>query len=225
MAIEPRPLCAFLSGNFSDWCQKDRRAWRGIEQILTAGRLPMWASCGGAQGLAILADTGTEKPWDCPHCRDPRAPKTPIYGHIDHDAAPDLECGDYSHCKFERGPTNLRQLAADPVFAGVPREFRSVESHCGQIQYAPRGWVHVATKGDGAKTDMQCLRVADRYIYAAQFHIELDGTPDSSRRIMSNFLALAKNWGGYNPNGKPVPPPRRFDARRPTADPAPAGAP
>ena len=49
---------------------------------------------------------------------------------------------------------------------------------------------------------MQCLRVADRYIYAAQFHIEMNGTPATSRAIMANFLRLAREWGGYNPSGK-----------------------
>lgn len=71
LKIEPRPLCAFLSGNFTDWCEVDRRAWRGVEQVLRRKHLPLWASCGGAQGLAILSEYGTRQPWDCPHCRDP----------------------------------------------------------------------------------------------------------------------------------------------------------
>jgi len=207
VSLEPRPLCAFLSGNFSDWCQKDRGAWRGTQEVLNSGRLPIWASCGGAQGLAILADAGLERPWDCPHCRDPKQPKTPIYGHIGHRGDGPLACGNYDHCLFERGPHSVLQMARDPVFEGVAREFRAVESHCGQIEYAPRGWVQIATKGAGGKTNMQCLRVKDRYIYAAQFHIEMDGTPEDSRQIMTNFLRLAKTWGGYNPNAKAVAPP------------------
>jgi hypothetical protein len=46
-----------------------------------------------------------------------------------------------------------------------------------------------------------------RYVYAAQFHIEMAGTPENSHRIMANFLALAKSWGGYNDKGMPVKPP------------------
>jgi GMP synthase-like glutamine amidotransferase len=38
---------------------------------------------------------------------------------------------------------------------------------------------------------MQCMRVKDRLIYAAQFHIEMQGSPEVSRCMMSNFLALA----------------------------------
>lgn len=206
VAAEPRPLCAFLSGNFIDWCQQDRADWRGTQEVLRAGRLPMWAACGGAQGLAILADTGVEKPWDCPHCRDPKAPKTPVYGHIGHTAK--RPCGDYTGCVFERGAHNVVQTTDDPAFAGLPREFRTMESHCGQMEYAPKGWVVVAAGGRGALTKTQCIRLKDRYVYAAQFHIEMDGTPASSRAIMANFLKLATDWGGYNPDGKPVPEPK-----------------
>jgi hypothetical protein len=210
VSAEPRPLCAFLTGNFSDWCQKDRAAWRGTQEVLTTGRLPLWASCGGAQGLAILAEVGVAMPWDCPHCRDPNNPKSPIYGHIGHTGGSKPKCGDYTTCVFERGPSNVLQIVADPVFFGLPREFRVMESHCGQIEYVPKGWIQTATMGAGAKSDMQCLRVADRYIYAAQFHIEMAGTPGTSQQLMANFLALAKAWGGYNPKASPVPPPRPF---------------
>jgi hypothetical protein len=210
VSAEPRPLCAFLSGNFSDFCQKDRQEWRGTDEVVKAGRLPIWAACGGAQGLAILADTGIDKPWDCPHCRDPKNPKSPIYGHIGHTGATLRKCGDYSECLFERGKSRVLALADDPVLEGLPREFEIMESHCGQIEYAPKGWAHIVTKGAGGKTNFQCLRVKDRYIYAAQFHIELAGTPENSRRIMANFLKLAKEWGGYNPDAKPVPAPAPF---------------
>jgi hypothetical protein len=33
------------------------------------------------------------------------------------------------------------------------------------------------------------------------------GTSENSRRIMSNFLGLAKQWGGYNPQGRALPEP------------------
>jgi hypothetical protein len=208
VSAEPRPLCAFLTGNTIDWCQQKREHWRGTQEVLRAGHLPMWASCGGAQGLAILAETGVDRPWDCPHCRDPKDPKLPIYTHIAHSAM--RPCGDYSACTFERGPHNILKVADDPVFEGLPREFRSMESHCGQIEWPPRGWMLIATRGSGSQTKTQCLRVKDRYIYAAQFHLEMEGTPESSRTIMGNFLRLAEKWGGYNPQAAAVSEPSLF---------------
>jgi hypothetical protein len=168
----------------------------------------MWAACGGAQGLAILSDVGVDKEWDCPHCRDPRNPKLPIYTHIGHTGK--RPCGDYSCCIFERGRHNVLQVAKDPVFVGLPREFAIMESHCGQIAYAPKDWILVATKGTGGQTLTQCLRVKDRPIYAAQFHMEMSGTQDSSLILMGNFLALAKQWGGYNPAGKALAEPEKW---------------
>jgi hypothetical protein len=197
VAAEPRPLCAFLSGNFKDWCQVNRETWRGTQQVLEGGHLPMWASCGGAQGLAILAETGVDRPWDCPHCRDPDHPKLPIYTHIGHTGK--KPCGDYSACVFERGSHTVRQVSHDPAFRGLPREFKIVESHCGQIEWAPAGWELIATAGPGTLTKTQCLRVKKRCIYAAQFHIELPGEERNARRIMGNFLDLAKSAGGNIP--------------------------
>ncbi|MFO0889977.1 MAG: SO2930 family diheme c-type cytochrome [Isosphaeraceae bacterium] len=190
LADEPRPLAAFLSGNFIDWCQQDREHWKGTAEVLRRASLPMWASCGGAQGLAILAETGVEKPWDCPQCRDPAHPKLPIYGHI--RGSTRVKCGDYSGCVFERGPMAIRRLSDDPVFRGLPEEFLAMESHCGQIEWPPAGWELIATCGRDGKTKTQCLKLKDRPIYAAQFHIEMEGTPDTSRTIMSNFLDLAR---------------------------------
>jgi hypothetical protein len=200
---EPRPLCAFLSGNFKDWCEVDRSDWRGVQQVLGLARLPLWASCGGAQGLAIIAETGVDQPWDCPHCRDPGNPKLPIYTHIGHTGQ--KPCGDYSACRFERGPVIIRTESNDPAFEGLPAEFSVMESHCGQIEWAPKGWTRIATAGPGGLTRNQCLRFADRPIYAAQFHIEMEGTPETSRRVMANFLAEARRWGGYRANVRPLP--------------------
>jgi hypothetical protein len=202
VAAEPRPLCAFLTGNIPEWCQRMQEPWRGTQEVLKKRNLPIWAACGGAQGLAILDDIGMKRPWDCPRCRDPKDPLLPIYTHIGHTGP--AVCGDYSKNVFERGKFNVRQSARDPAFAGLPQEFEIMESHCGQIEYVPKGWLLVVTRGQGAKTKNQCLRVKDRYIYAAQFHMENEGTPDNSRTIMSNFLKLAKEWGGYNPRGKDV---------------------
>jgi hypothetical protein len=201
--VEPHPLCAFLSGGFKDWCQIDREPWRGTQEVLRRGDLPLWASCGGAQGLAILATVGVDKPWDCPHCRDPQNPKVPIYTHIGHTA--ERPCGDYSGCIFERGPHAVRQLTRDKVFQGLPDEFQVVESHCGQIEWPPPGWELIATAGPGTLTKTQCLKVKDRLIYAAQFHIEMSGTPETSQRIMSNFLTLARQWDSNHALGNPNP--------------------
>jgi hypothetical protein len=155
-----------------------------------------WSSDGR---LAILAEVGVDHAWDCPHCRNTSSPKTPIYTHLGHTGA--RPCGDYSACIFERGPNWIRPETRDPVFAGLAEEFLAMESHCGQIEYPPKGWQLIATAGAGTKTKTQCLRRQGRYIYAAQFHIEMEGTADTSRRIMANFLDLARRWGGYNPNG------------------------
>ncbi len=207
VSAEPQPLCAFFTGCAAPWCKRTREPWRGVQEVLKHRNLPMWGACGGAQAFAILEDTGVDKPWDCPRCRDSNNPKSPIYTHIGYTDNSKVPCGNFDKNICERGKFNMRKVAQDPAFDGLPEVFEIMEYHCGQIAYLPKGWIRVVTKGPGALTVNQCLRVEDRYIYAAQFHMELPGTPENSRRIMGNFLSLAKEWGGYNPRGKPVSPP------------------
>ncbi len=58
----------------------------------------------------------------------------------------------------------------------------------------------------------QCMRRVDRPIYAAQFHIELfDETVEHSKRIMGSFLEMAKEWGGYNPEGAALEAPKALE--------------
>ncbi len=213
VATEPRPLCGFLTGSVTEWCQVPPETWRGFEQVFKSRNLPLWGACGGAQVLAILWEHGTGGRWDCPRCRDPQKPLAPVYKHIGHTGP--APCGDYSKNIGERGKYQVRLVAQDPVFDGVPELFETMEAHYGEIAYVPEGWVRIVTKGPAGLTENQCLRLADRYIYAAQFHIELPGTPETSRRIVSNFLRVAKEWGGYNPAGKPVPPPVPFSTLEP----------
>ena len=194
VGAEPRPLCAFLSGSFKDWCEVDREHWRGVQGLLRGRRLPMWASCGGAQGLALVSEYGVDTPWDCPHCRDSLRPRTPLYAHIGHREMERLKCGDYGSCVFERGPFVVRKAGSDAVFAGLPGEFTVMESHCGQIAWVPKGWELVAEGGKASLTRVQCLRMKGFPVYAAQFHVEMDGTPEVSRTIMANFLGVARAW-------------------------------
>jgi hypothetical protein len=202
VAVEPRPLCAFLSGSFLEWCQCSREPWRGVQEVLKSRRLPMWGACGGAQILAILEESGVDQPWDCPRCRNPKSPLLPVYTHIGHKAQ--TPCGDYSGNLSERGLYQMQIETRNAAFDGVPDVFEIMESHVGQIGYVPKGWVRLVTRGPGAYTVNQCLRVADVPIYAAQFHMEIyDKTQDVSTRIMSNFLREAKAWGRYKPAAQP----------------------
>ncbi len=143
--IEPRPMCAFLSGSFLEWCQCRREPWRGVEQVLKNRGLPMWGACGGAQILAILEEVGVDQPWDCPRCRNTNRPLLPIYSHIGHTG--DAPCGDYSKCIGERGKYRMKIERQDPVFAGISEIFEITESHIGQIDYVPRGWHRLVTNG------------------------------------------------------------------------------
>ncbi|MBM4001473.1 MAG: hypothetical protein FJ297_18385 [Planctomycetes bacterium] len=50
-------------------------------------------------------------------------------------------------------------------------------------------------------TRTQCLRRDDACVYAAQFHVEMAGTPETSRAIIGNFLRLAERQAAESANG------------------------
>jgi hypothetical protein len=200
LAIEPYPLCAFLSGSFQDWCQRDREPFAGLQEVLDNENLPIWGSCGGAQAIGILLDTGYLSPWDCPRCRDPQNPYSPIYGHIGYlDPLDPGPCGDYEHAIMETGPTYVRKVIEDPAFNGLPNQFLVNESHMGQLEYLPLDWEQICGAGSGVLTELQCYKKIGKPIYGAQFHIENynSQTWANSILIMSNFLTAAEQWGGY----------------------------
>ena len=205
IAVEPYPLCAFFSGSGREWCQRMHEPFKGIEKVFNNRNLPMWTACGSAQVLALISTVGVDAPWDCPRCRDPKNPKSPVYTHIGFKNPDDPGlCAEYSKNIKESGPTYVAKVVPDPVFAGLPQEFQVPESHIGQIEFIPKGWKHLLTAGKDGMTKMQCMRIKDHCIYAAQFHIEKSGTPENSQKIMSNFLKQARKSGGYNPQGKTV---------------------
>lgn len=203
LAIEPYPLCAFLSGSFLDWCQRTREPFAGLQEVLQNENLPIWGSCGGAQAIGILLDTGWQSPWDCPRCRNPEYPYSPIYGHIGYiDPLSPRPCGVWDNSLAEIGPTYVRKVVEDPAFAELPSQFRVNQSHMGQLEYLPMGWEQVCGAGDGALTEIQCFKKIGKPIYGAQFHIENYHvqTQVNSIIIMNNFLTIAKQWGGYRAN-------------------------
>lgn len=201
--IEPYPLATFLSGSFVEWCERTRPPFAGLQQVVENGNIPIWGSCGGAQLLGLILDPGCQNEWDCPRCRNPIDPLSPIYGHIGY-LNPLIEptyCGNYDNAIMETGPRYVQKVGDDPAFAGLSSVFRVFESHMGQLEYLPTGWHRTATKSVDTYTENQCFRQNDRYIYGAQFHIENyhKDTWSNSITIMSNFLNLALQWGGYQP--------------------------
>lgn len=204
--IEPYPLCVFISGSFDEWCQVTRPYFTGLQEVIVNGNVPIWGSCGGAQVLGLLIGPGCEHPWDCPRCRYDHNPAwSPIYRHIGY-INPGIEpqaCGDYTNCIYESGAYLITQVVSDPVFTGLANPFWAFESHCGELAYLPTGWTQIGGAGVGTLTNLQCFRKDGSLIYGAAFHIENYYDPttwSTSTQIMTNFLALAQQWGGYQPD-------------------------
>jgi GMP synthase-like glutamine amidotransferase len=206
--IEPYPMCVFVSGSFDEWCQVTREFFTGMQEVLVNGNIPMWGSCGGAQMMGLLLEPGCENRWDCPRCRvreNHNPAWSPIYGYIGYknNSIEPLACVSYSNNVYEIGDYLITQEVGDQALNGLTNPFYGYEYHCGQLNYLPAGWTQICGAGSDTLTQMQCFRRDDRYIYGAQFHIENDSSNSTTNAnsviIMTNFLNIAHNWGGYHP--------------------------
>jgi len=81
VSAEPRPLCAFLSGNFKGLCEDSARTLArhagDFAEETPADVGLVWRRA----RAAILAETGADKPWDCPHCAIRAAQDADLHAH------------------------------------------------------------------------------------------------------------------------------------------------
>ncbi len=161
VAAEPYPLCALLSGNTLEWCQQPHE--RGIQEVFQHRNPPIWAACGGGQALAILRETGVDKPWDCPRCRDPRLLNRRSTRHLGHTGP--AKCGDYSKNIWERGKIQRAACRPGSRVAGTARRSSRSWRATGQALRARRLGARGNQRPRRADREPR-LRVADRYIYA-----------------------------------------------------------
>ncbi len=78
----------------------------------------------------------------------------------------------------------------DPLFDGVPREFRALVGHKEAVQETPPGAVHLVA---GENCPMQMIRYGQN-VYATQFHPEADGQSFATR------IRIYRNKGYFHPD-------------------------
>ncbi len=78
----------------------------------------------------------------------------------------------------------------DPLFDGLPREFRALVGHKEAVQETPPGAVHLVA---GENCPMQMIRYGQN-VYATQFHPEADGQSFATR------IRIYRNKGYFHPD-------------------------
>jgi GMP synthase (glutamine-hydrolysing) len=165
-----RPTAVLISGAQSDWALYDPDAFQAVINLIRDWPGPMIGFCAGHQLIAHAFG----------------APVGPI-GELppgEKDPQPDYGPGLIK----ESGVQEVELVAADPLFAHLPRCLRVVEDHYWEVKTLPTGFEWLA------KSDLcaiQAFRHQSRPLYGTQFHPEryedewLDG-----RQFLTNFFNL-----------------------------------
>ena len=83
----------------------------------------------------------------------------------------------------------VKLIASDPIFDGLPGSIRVSESHRQALSRVPEGFRHLA---ESATSQVEAIRHQTRPIYGLQFHPERsDEKHPHGRMIIQNFLKLA----------------------------------
>lgn len=83
------------------------------------------------------------------------------------------------------------EASSDPLFAGLPERFVAQEGHKDRAYDFPASLVHLASS---PRCRYQAARVADRPVWATQFHPELTAA-DNKQRFMRYFDLYKKAFG------------------------------
>lgn len=97
--------------------------------------------------------------------------------------------------------------SADPLFGVLPRRFTAQQGHKDRAFRLPSGVVHLARS---ERSPYQALRVADRPVWATQFHPELTAE-DNRTRFERYFAMYSKAFGAREAR-------RMLDAFRPSPE-------
>lgn len=173
---EMQPEFVVLSPQGTPWCRYTGERGVALQNFLWL--LPMLAEdmnipilgiCGGHQALAIAFGGRVG----------------PIRG-AEHDCLP------YTKDR-QRGIVPLQVIAPDPIFRGIDRHLRIVESHYDEVKVLPPGFVLLASEKE---SPYQIIRHPTRPVYGIQGHPEHfhSNRPDGGI-LIRNFLKIA---GTYN---------------------------
>jgi len=139
--------------------------------------IPILGICGGHQALAIA-----------------------FGGKVGPIRGGEYDCMPYTKDR-QQGIVPLQVIAPDPIFRGIDRKFRILESHYDEVKVLPPGFVLLASEKE---SPYQIIRHPTRPVYGIQGHPErfLSNRPDGGI-LIRNFLKIA---GTYNATVRGLPP-------------------
>lgn len=157
--LRPAPVAVILSGNNASYQNLPMFEYNGVFELVRGCKLPILGICAGHQ-MTVFA-----------------------YGLT---FARSMGWSDITTLEPPARRQRIRQLAADPIFAGVPEPFTAAEVHGWAVYTLPPNYRALARS-----SYLQSLRRRDGLLYGVQFHPEIDAPYNQAQPVLRNFLKMA----------------------------------
>jgi len=170
-----RPDFIVLSPQGTPWCRYTGEKGIALQNffwllpvIAEEMNVPILGICGGHQALALA-----------------------FGGRVGPVRAGDPECMPYTRDR-QGGVVSLTMTAPDPLFNGLGREVRLVQSHYDEVKILPPGFVLLASE---KVSPIQIMRHPTRPVYGIQGHPEcFYGNRPDGGLLIRNFLKIAATF-------------------------------
>lgn len=159
-ALPNQPVAIVLSGNNAGYQNLPMFEYNGDFELIRQCDLPILGICCGHQMTAMAYGLTFARAmgWSDITAMEPRP---------------------YKH--------KIRQLAADPLFTGIPEHFIAPEVHGWAVYTLPEHYEVLARS-----SYVQSLKRSDKFLYGVQFHPEIDVSYNQAQGVLVNFLKMAQ---------------------------------
>ena len=175
LIVEMQPAFIVLGPQGTPWCRYTGETGIALQNFLwilpsvaEEMNIPILGICGGHQALALA-----------------------FGGKVGPIRADEDDCMPYSHDR-QGGVVALELKAPDPIFSGIDKSLRIVESHYDEVKVLPPGFVLLASEKVSRN---QIIRHPTKPVYGIQGHPEhfYSGRPDGGL-LIRNFLSIARTY-------------------------------
>ena len=182
-----RPRAIAMSGFGGHFEDRKIEWFYGVDEVMHKADLPMICFCGSHQLMGFCFNNDIRKLKVL--CDQPMRKLKPdeFWPRRAGDPKSDL-----SSFLVADGFLPVRQVKADPLFAGLPKTMIMREAHYCEVRKLPPGFVLLATS---PMCRVEAMRHKTRPMYGTQFHPEAFAAPWlHGKKLLANFAAIVEGF-------------------------------
>jgi len=189
MVRELSPRAIAMSGFGSHFQARKVKWFLGMDEVLHQADLPMICFCGSHQLLGMSFNRNLKR---VKLLRDQPMRKLGPGDDVVRHARLSSYVKDYESYFLASGYFLIRQVRADPLFAGLPKTMTMRCAHYCEVKKLPRDFVLLASS---SHCRIEAMRHKTRPLYGTQFHPEAWEEPFSQgKKLLANFAKIVERF-------------------------------